>query len=138
MYVPGCGGCSSIIHLCAKYPKSVLAIGIVALSGYLFSNADRTNTCPDPKVQEITVLKSTAKIEQDIKVAEVAFREVEHVRLSNDGIRRVLDLYHCTRLSPDDVRKDSALARNIGLLYFLDLCHEVGIEEAKILYLNQK
>lgn len=131
MYTPGFGSCSSLIHLLAKYPKTILGTGILAMAAYLTSPVG-----PGAHLGSKGILAGQeAKITASAQPAVEAFREVEGAQLSDASIRYILDkTCECKDISPDDVRRDPVLKHDVGLLYFLDLCHKYGIEKAEILY----
>lgn len=141
MYNVGFGSCSLVIHAIAKHPIGALAVGVLTLSMYLTSPTGPATPLGADGIldqREAVMLSAHPELKQQTELAQRAFSEVEDTVLTDDSITYVLEhVCQCRGVALEDIRSDQALARKIGMLYFLDLTRAHGIANAKVLYRNQ-
>lgn len=140
MYVPGFGSCSSVLHLFAKYPMLILGVGLLAVSSYLISPVGPGHYAGSEsilKASEQKTLNATTE-PQNVQLVLDAFKKVENTPLSDASIHYVLNhICECNDVRIEDVRNNKSMTREVGLLYFLDLNHEHGLEQAQATYIEQ-
>lgn len=125
----GFSSCSTIIHLIAQRPRTILAIGLLATAGnYIYAT--------QKPVARYQIERAVSAAEDD--AAERAFARVQDVRLSDSAIRLTEKQSCSCDLAPAEVRANRFLRRDVGKLYFLDLVQEYGINEATRVYQSQK
>lgn len=143
MYLPGFGSCSSLIHLVAKYPVGALAIGILALTSYVVSPVGpgvHFGAAGIIQQQEAKMLQANPALQAQFEEVTAAFAEVQATPLSDSSVQHMLNkvYWQCKDVTVNEVRHDPALMRDVTFLYFVGLCHEKGIDEAKVIYANQR
>ncbi len=143
MYLPGFSSCSSLIHLIARFPIGVLAMGILVLTSYLVSPVGpgvHFGAAGILSQQEEKILESNPALRTQLVQVRMAFEQtVVRTPLSDSAIKYVLDrCQDCRGVSPEEVRDDPALMSEVAFLYFLDLVQQHGLGEAKVLYANQR
>lgn len=141
MYLPGCGSCSSVLHLIAKHPKITLAIGLVAVVSYLVSPVGPGAHAGSGGIlegKEIALLNEMPELKANAEAAMAAFKEVENAPLTDADINYVLNkILECRDLTPADIKRDPQIMRKVSLLYFLNLAHNSGIDGAKQVFLSK-
>lgn len=140
MYIPGFGSCSSIIHLIAKHPLLTLGIGLLAASAYLNPTlGTHSNPAKTLQLQEADIAKTFPELTLQLPQINMDFKEVlsevGYAPLTNAVIQNVLDTCgECKNITPEMVRSDERLLRDVAYLYFLDLCRNYGPAMARVYY----
>jgi hypothetical protein len=142
MYLPGFGSCSSLIHLAAKYPMGTLAIGILALTSFVISPVGpgvHSGAAGILQQQEAKMLQADPTLQARFDETAAAFKEVQNMPLANSSIQYVLGVcQQCKGITVEEIRRDPILMHDVAFLYFMNLVHERGVNDAKVIYLSQR
>jgi hypothetical protein len=141
MYLPGFGGCSSLIHIIAQYPKTTLTLGLAAIVTLLASP-----TGPGAHLGTGQILagherqiESEAPAQPNVyDKTGLAFIEVKNLHLSVSTVKYVLQsVGNCSDISAADILASDTLRSEVARIYFYDLVHRYGVQTAKEMYVEQ-
>ena len=127
MYMPGLNSCSTIIHMMAQYPRTIIALG---LSGAMSVQVSPIG--PGPHMGSESILEkhetrviNETQINRYIPRISEAFEEVKDYPITKKEVEYVLDKCgDCTSMNAMDIFVEEPLLEKVKFLYFLDVLHE--------------